>query len=126
VKAVELVAVPPGVVISIFPVFAGTIAVTCVSESTVNPEVCIPTAVVCARLTPLMVTMVPIGPLVGKKLVICGITWNVWLLVSVVEPVVTVSGPERAPAGTTVVMEVVPTSLTVVASTSPNLQRKNC
>ncbi len=34
VKATELVAVPPGVVIAILPVFApvGTVAVTCVSE----------------------------------------------------------------------------------------------
>jgi hypothetical protein len=36
VKTAELVAVPPGVVIAIFPVFApvGTFAVTCVSELT--------------------------------------------------------------------------------------------
>ena len=38
VKSVELDAVPPGVVITIFPVFAplGTVAVTCVSELTVK------------------------------------------------------------------------------------------
>jgi hypothetical protein len=38
VKVPELVAVPPGVVIAIFPVSApgGTVAVTCVSEITVK------------------------------------------------------------------------------------------
>jgi hypothetical protein len=38
VKLVALVAVPPGVVMTIFPVFApaGTVAVTCVSEFTVK------------------------------------------------------------------------------------------
>jgi hypothetical protein len=38
VKTVELVAVPPDVVIAIFPVFApvGTVAVTCVSLFTVK------------------------------------------------------------------------------------------
>ena len=38
VKTPGLVAVPPGVVITIFPVFApvGTLAITCVSEFTVK------------------------------------------------------------------------------------------
>jgi hypothetical protein len=38
VKFVELVAVPPGVVMAIFPVTApvGTVAVTCMSEFEVN------------------------------------------------------------------------------------------
>jgi hypothetical protein len=38
VKLVALAALPPGVVIAIFPVFApvGTVAVTCVSEFTVK------------------------------------------------------------------------------------------
>ena len=58
---------PPFVVTATVPVFApvGTIAVICVSESTVKfvvftlPKV---TLVVCVRLTPVITTEVPTGP----------------------------------------------------------------
>jgi hypothetical protein len=98
VKIPELRAVPPGVVIAIFPVTAplGTTAVTFVSENTVKPVAFTPpnvTFVVCLRLTPVMVTDVPTGPLVGEKLVICGMTRNILLLFSVPPEVVTVTRP---------------------------------
>ncbi len=64
VKTAALVAVPPGVVIAIFPVFAplGTFAVTCMSEFTANVVALTPpnvTFVVWVRLTPVIVTGVP-------------------------------------------------------------------
>jgi hypothetical protein len=51
---------------------------------------------------PLMVTLVPSGPLVGEKLVIEGALTTVKLfeLVTVPPGVVTVTGPVVAPAGT--------------------------
>ena len=77
-----LEAVPPGVVITIFPVFAlvGTVAVTCVSEFTVNVVAATPpnvTRVVWARLTPVIVTTVATLPLGGLKLLIWGVTRNI-------------------------------------------------
>lgn len=76
-----LAVVPPGVVITIFPVFApvGTSAVTCVSEFTVNVVAFTPPKVTleaCARLTPVMVTGVPTGPLVGVKVLIAVCTFG--------------------------------------------------
>ena len=81
-----LVAVPPCVVIVIFPVFApgGRYVVTSLSEFTVNLVAFTPpnlTCVVCFRLTPLIVTGVPTAPLVGVKLLICGVTRTTTLLV---------------------------------------------
>ena len=75
-KLVGLEVVPPDVVMLIFPVFApvGTVAITCVSEFTVNiVATTLPndTFVVCFRLTPVILTEVPTGPLVGLRLVIC-------------------------------------------------------
>jgi hypothetical protein len=74
-----LLATPPAVVIVIFwPVLApaGTVAVTCVSDLMVNPAVLPPmvTFEVWVRLTPLIVINVPTLPLLGVKLVICGVT----------------------------------------------------
>ena len=72
VKTPVLQVLPPAAVIAMGPVFAplGTVAVACVSEFTVKlaltPLKC--TFVVCVRLTPVMVTGVPTGPLVGLKL----------------------------------------------------------
>jgi len=113
VKVPELVAVPPCVVIVIFPLTApvGTIAVTCVSglvALTLNVAFTPPnvTLVVCLRLTPLMVTVAPTGPLVGMKLVICGITRNILLLFSVPLEVVTVTKPVVAPLGTGAIRKV--------------------
>jgi hypothetical protein len=76
-----LAVVPPGVVITIFPVFApvGTSAVTCVSEFTVNVVAFTPPKVTleaCARVTPVMVTGVPTGPLVGVKVLIAVCTFG--------------------------------------------------
>ena len=80
-KFVVLVAVPPAVVTTIRPVLttAETVAVTCVSEFTVNELAFTPpkaTALVCVRLTPVIFTAVPTAPLAGLKLVICGMTRN--------------------------------------------------
>ena len=60
------------------------------------------TAVAPVKFVPLIVTLVPTGPLVGVKLVIVGAGITVKLLVLVVVPpgVVTLSGPVVAPAGT--------------------------
>ena len=80
VKVPELVADPPAVVTVIFPVLAplGTVAVTLLSEMTVNVAAFTPktTFVVCVRPVPLMVTMVPTLPLDGEKLLIVGVTLN--------------------------------------------------
>jgi hypothetical protein len=107
VNVPELVAVPPGVVIAILPAATplGTVAVTFVSELTVKlaltPQKV--TLVVCLRLTPVMVTKAPTVPLVGEKPVICGITRNNLLLLSVPREVVTVTKPVVAPLGTVAV-----------------------
>ena len=72
----EVVAVPPGEVIAILPVVApvGTVAVTCLSEFTVNVAAT-PlnvTAVVCDKLAPPMEIDVPTAPLEGENFVISG------------------------------------------------------
>jgi hypothetical protein len=60
------------------------------------------TAVAPVKFVPLIVTLVPTGPLVGAKLVIVGAltTVNALVLVAVPPGVVTLSGPVVAPAGT--------------------------
>ncbi len=60
------------------------------------------TTVVPVKLDPVMVTVVPTGPLVGVKLVIVGggITVKVSVLVAVPPGLVTLIGPEVAPPGT--------------------------
>jgi hypothetical protein len=108
VNAVELVAAPPVVVMPILPVLAplGTVAVTWVSEFTVKLVAFTPpkvTALVWVRLTPVIVTEVVTGPLVGLKLVICGVTRKFVLLVSVPPGVTTVTEPVFAPLGTVAV-----------------------
>ena len=124
VKLVELDAVPPGVVTAIFPVVAptGTVAVICVSEFTTNVAD-VPlnvTLVVWVNAVPVIVTDVPTGPLGGVKLSSVGFTLKVCELVSVVAPVVTVTDPVSAAAGTVAVRKVVPVRVTVVACTPPN------
>ena len=54
------------------------------------------------KFVPLMVTLVPTGPLVGEKLVMVGglVTVKLLLLVAVPSGVVTLTGPVVAPAGT--------------------------
>jgi hypothetical protein len=115
-----LPAVPPGVVITIFPVFApvGTSAVTCVSEFTVNVVAFTPPKVTleaCVRLTPVMVTGVPTGPLVGVKVLIDGTTRKVILLLRFPPGILTVTIPVVAPAGIVVVRKVSDETLNLAA-----------
>ena len=61
------------------------------------------TAVAPVKFVPVIVTLVPAGPLVGVKLVIVGglaVTVKLLALVAVPPGVVTLSGPVVAPAGT--------------------------
>jgi hypothetical protein len=64
------------------------------------------TEVAPVRLVPVMVTLVPTGPLVGEKLVMVGepITVKLLALVAVPPGVVTAMGPVVAAAGTIVVI----------------------
>src|SRR5438093_919350 len=66
------------------------------------------TAVAPARFVPLIVTVVPTGPLAGARPVMVGGlgTVNALVLVAVPPGVVTLSGPLVAPAGTEVWMTV--------------------
>lgn len=117
-KLVELAAVPCGVVMSIVPVTApvGTVSVTSVLDFTLNSVAATPpkmTALVWLRLTPVMVTLVPTGPLAGVKLVICGVTRKGRLLVSVPLGVTTVRLPVLAPVGTVVVISVLEKTVNV-------------
>src|SRR2546426_6635381 len=84
------------------------------------------TAVAPVKFVPLIVTLVPTGPLVGVKLVIVGAGTTVKLVVLVAVPpgVVTLSGPVVAPAGTvawiavselTVKLALTPLKVTAVA-----------
>lgn len=110
-KVVGLDAVPPGVVITIFPVFApvGTVAVTLVSEFTVKLVAFTPpnvTDFVCVRLTPEMVTTVPTGPLGGLKVLTFGTTLNDTMVANVPLGVATFTRPVLAPEGTVAVIAV--------------------
>jgi hypothetical protein len=61
------------------------------------------TTVAPVKFVPVIVTLVPVGPLVGVKLVIVGalaLTVKLVALVAVPPGVVTLSGPVVAPAGT--------------------------
>jgi hypothetical protein len=107
VNLAALVAVPPGVVMEIFTAPgtepAGTSAVTWESEFTVTLVATIVpnfTAVAWINPLPWITTGVPTGPIVGLNVVMAGVTMYDRLLVSVVAPVVTVTGPECAPTGT--------------------------
>src|SRR5712691_810963 len=113
VKLLALLAVPPGVVTLIGPVVApaGTVAVMVVAEFTVKLAL-VPlnsTTVAPVKLVPLMVTLVPTGPLVGVKLEIVGellVTVKLTALLAVPPAVVTLIGPLVAPAGTVAVIVV--------------------
>ena len=114
VKLPALLAVPPAVVTLIVPVVApaGTVAVIAVAEFTVKLALVPlnPTAVAPVKFVPLIVTLVPTGPLLGAKLAIVGafetVTVNALELVAVPPAVVTLSGPVVAPAGTVAVIAV--------------------
>src|SRR5207248_2551462 len=130
VNELELVAVPPGVVTLSVPEVApaGTVAWIAVAEVTVKLAL-VPlnaTALAPVKPVPLIVTLVPTGPLVGEKLAIVGAltTVNEPALVAVPPGVVTLSGPEVAPAGTvawiavaevTVKLALVPLNATALA-----------
>src|SRR5258708_5747858 len=105
---------------AILPVTAplGTGAVTVVSFTTVKLVAFTPpkvTFIVCVRLTPVMVTTVPTGPLVGEKLEIVGVTRKFTLLVKVRLGVVTLTLPVVAPRGTVVLISVAETTVNVAA-----------
>lgn len=116
VKFVLLVAVPPGVVTEIRPVFApfGTVAVICVAELTAKPAVLLPniTLVTFVKFVPVIVTGVPTGPLAGVKPVTVGACTTVKTPALFATPpgVVTEIGPLVAPAGT-VAINFMPLSL---------------
>src|SRR5438046_2660309 len=112
VKLPALLAVPPGVVTLIGPLVApaGTVAVIAVAEPTVKLAL-VPlnsTALAPVKLVPLMVTLVPTGPLRGVKLEIVGglMTVKLAALLAVPSEVVTLIGPLVAPAGTVAVIAV--------------------
>ena len=82
VNELLLVAVPPGVVTLSGPVVApaGTVALTCVSEVTVNVVAPVPlklTPLAPVKPVPVSVTLVPIGPLAGVNDVMLGATITV-------------------------------------------------
>jgi hypothetical protein len=58
------------------------------------------TIVAPVKVCPVITTLAPTGPLVGLKLVICGTTRNILLLVKVPLEVVMVTRPVVAPLGT--------------------------
>ena len=106
VKLLELLAEPPGVVTLMGPLEApaGTVAWIAVAELTVKLAL-VPlnrTAVAPLKFVPLIVTLVPAGPLTGAKPVIVGGLSTVKLPELLAEPpgVVTLIGPLEAPAGT--------------------------
>src|SRR5947208_1252001 len=112
VKLAALLAVPPGVVTLIGPLVApaGTVAVIAVAEPTVKLAL-VPlnsTALAPVKLVPLIVTLVPTGPLLGVKLEIVGglMTVKLAALLAVPSEVVTLIGPLVAPAGTVAVIAV--------------------
>ena len=129
VKFVALVAVPPGVVIAIFPVTAllGTVAVTSISLTTVNTETTPPkvTFVAPVKLVPLIVTNVPTFPLGGLKLAITGVTLNFFEFAD--PPGVKIRIPPLfAPLGTAAVTSVAELTVNAVAFVPPNVTLLVC
>lgn len=123
VNVPALVAVPPGVVTAIGPVFApvGASAVTSVADFTLNVVAFTPpnvTAVAPVRPVPVIVTSVPTGPLSGEKAVTTGVTLKVWTVVRVPLGVLTVILPVFAAEGMTAVISELETTLKVDATPS--------
>src|SRR5258706_10147105 len=123
VKAPLLLAVPPGVVTLIGPVVApaGTVAVIEVAELTVKvaPTPLTVTALAPVKLVPVIVTLVPTGPLVGAKLVMVGglaVTVKALLLVAGPPGVVTLVGPVVALVGTVAAIDVAEVTVKVAAT----------
>lgn len=128
VKLDGLVTVPPGVVTLIVPVVVpvATTAAIVVAPDTVKLLAAVPwnlTAVAPFRLVPVMVTEVPIPPLVGVKLVIVGAGTTVKLdeLVAVPPGVVTEIVPVVVPVATTAVIFVEPDTVKLLAAVPLNL-----
>jgi hypothetical protein len=136
VKLPALVPVPAAVVTLIAPLVApvGTLAVIWVPEFTVKVVAAVPlkaTLVAPLSPAPLMVTDVPVGPLVGVNPLMegAGVATTVkGALVAVPAGVITLTGPVVAPVGTVVVicvseftvkMAAVPLKLTEVARVRP-------
>ena len=108
VKFPTLVAVPAGVVTAIFPLVApaGTVAVILVAVTTLKLAG-VPlkvTEVVPVKFAPLMVTLAPITPVDGEKLVMRGATVKLVALVAVPLGAATLIAPVVAVAGTAVVI----------------------
>jgi hypothetical protein len=130
VKSWLLVAVPLGVVTLIRPVVAplGTVAMSWVPEGFDENVVAFVrlnlTSVVPTKFEPLIVTDVPIGPLVGEKFVMLGAhedpTMKSSVLSSDPSGVVTLTLPVVAPAGTFAVIELFEFTVKVVWSAPPN------
>ena len=123
-KLVVLEALPPLVKTTILPVVAavGTVAVTSVSDTTVNVATILlkVTFVACVKPVPVIVTTVPTGPVAGENVFDVGVTLNDLRDVNVVVPVVTVTLPVSAPAGTVARMKVLPVRVLVGATVPPN------
>ena len=106
VNALGLVAVPSDVVTFTGPVVAPVGTVACIAVADVTVKLALTplniTAVAPLKFVPLIVTLVPTGPLVGVTLVIVGAGTTVKLLALVAVPpdVVTLTGPVVAVAGT--------------------------
>src|SRR5215472_7647243 len=73
------------------------------------------TLVAPVKLSPLIVTVVPTGPLVGEKLEIVGVTRKFTLLVKVRLGVVTLTLPVVALLGTVVLISVLETTVNLAA-----------
>ena len=112
-KLLLVVKLPLAVLTSMGPVVApvGTVAMISVVEVTVpladTPPIL--TVVELKKFPPLMVTLEPMAPAVGEKLVMVGALLAVKLLVLTADPanVVTVIGPLPAPVGTMALTSVV-------------------
>src|SRR5438045_1995858 len=106
------------------PAPTGTVAVIWVGAWTVNTdgELLKLTLVAPAKLTPIMVTIVPTFPLAGEKPEMTGVVLTVKFnaLVAVPAGVVTLIGPVAAPAGTVVTSCVLELMVKLTASTTPN------
>lgn len=116
-KFVDVTAVPAAVVTAMGPVVVrgavavpGTVAVMLVSETTVKLDAGMPlkvTPTAPVRFSPVIVTVVPPGPLPGKnkpmagRVPVGGVTVKLVALVPVPPMLVTAMGPVVAPEGTT-------------------------
>jgi hypothetical protein len=126
VKSVALKLIPFGVVTEIFPVVApaGTVAVILLGLSTVNIADELPnfTDVAPVKLSPLIVTIVPAGPLSGENDVISGVpgTVNFVALVAVPAGVVRLMSPVVVPIATFAVICVEFTTVNVDAGVALN------